>query len=82
MPITAATSEGTFSALQRFLTYLCSPMTEKRLNYCLLLHIHEELTDSMDLVVVARSLKICMMKGKNTLDILVIFRFSLLYAKL
>ena len=28
-------------------------MTEKRLNNCLLLHVHKELTDSLDLVAVA-----------------------------
>ena len=54
VPITSATSERTFSALRRLLTYLRSSMTEKRLNHCLLLHIHKELTDSMDLVVVAK----------------------------
>ena len=54
VPITSATSERTFSALRRLLTYLCSSMAEKRLNHCLLLHIHKELTDSMDLVVVAK----------------------------
>ena len=53
VPITSATSERTYSALLRLLTYLCSSMTEKRLNHCLLLHIHKELTNSMDLVVVA-----------------------------
>ncbi len=29
-------------------------MTEKRLNNCLLLHIHQELTDSMNLIEVAK----------------------------
>ena len=53
VPITSATSERTFSALRRLLTYMRSSMTEKRLN-CLLLHIHKELTDSLDLISIAK----------------------------
>ena len=54
LPITSATSERTFSALRRLLTYLRSKMTEKRLNNCLLLHIHKDLTDSLDLISAAK----------------------------
>ena len=54
VPITSATSERTFSALRRLLTYLRSSMTERRLNHCLLLHIHKDLTDSLDLISVAK----------------------------
>ena len=53
LPVTSATSERTFSALRRLFTYLRSSMTEKRLNNYLLLHVHKELTDSLDLVAVA-----------------------------
>lgn len=53
LPISSATSERTFSALRRLLTYLRSSMTERRLNNCLLLHVHKDLTDSLDLVAVA-----------------------------
>ena len=45
VPITSATSERTFSALRHLLTYLRSSMTEKRLNHCLLLHVHKEITE-------------------------------------
>ena len=45
-PITSATSERTF--------YVRSTMTEKRLNNCLLLHIHKDLTDSLELPSIAR----------------------------
>ena len=45
-----ATSERTFSALRHVLPYLRSTMTEKRLNNCLLLYVHKELTDSLDLL--------------------------------
>ena len=54
LPITSATSERTFSALRRLLTYLRSKMTEKRLNNCLLLHIHKDFTDVLDLLSVAK----------------------------
>ena len=45
IPITSASSERTFSALRRLLTYLRSSMTERRLNNCLLLHVHKDITD-------------------------------------
>ena len=50
VPITSATSERTFSALRWVLNFLRSSMAERRLNNCLLLHIHKELTDSLDLI--------------------------------
>ena len=43
--ITSATAERSFSVLQNVLTYLSSSMTEQRLNNCMLLHIHQQLTD-------------------------------------
>ena len=42
IPITSSTSERTFSTLRCLLTYLRSTMTEKRLNNCLLLHVHKD----------------------------------------
>ena len=54
IPVTSATSERTFSALRRLLTYLRSTMTEKRLNHCLLLHVHKFYTDAIDLTLVAK----------------------------
>ena len=39
MPITSATSEGSFSALKVVNTYLHSSMSEQGLNNCLLLRI-------------------------------------------
>ena len=53
IPVISATSERTFSALKRVLTSVRSTMTEKRLNNCLLLHIHMDLTNSLDLTSVA-----------------------------
>lgn len=54
VPITSSTSERTFSALRRVLTYLRSSVKERTLNHCLLLHVHKELTDSLDLNSVAK----------------------------
>jgi len=53
VPITSSTCERTFSVLKRLLTYLRSTMTEKRLNNCLLLHVHKDLTDKLNLLEVA-----------------------------
>ena len=44
VPITSSTSERTFSVMKRLLTYLRSTMSEKRLNNCVLLHIHKDIT--------------------------------------
>jgi len=49
MPATNATSERSFSALRRVKTYLRSTMTQNRLNNLLLLHVHKDYTDSLDL---------------------------------
>ena len=54
IPITSATSERSFSALRRVLTYLRSTMTEQRLNHCLLLHMHKHITDSLDIKSIAK----------------------------
>ena len=50
IPITLATSERTFSVLQHLLTYMWSTKTEKYLNNCLLIHVHKEITEQLDLV--------------------------------
>lgn len=54
VPVTSSTSERSFSALKRLFTYLRSSMTEIRLNNCLLLHIHRDITDSLDLTTAAK----------------------------
>ena len=53
MPATNAVSERSFSALKRVKTYLRSTTGEARLNYLMLLHVHKELTDGIDMVEVA-----------------------------
>ena len=49
MPATNSTSKRSFSALRRVKTYLRSTMGQQRLNDLLLLHVHKEITDSLDL---------------------------------
>lgn len=53
MPSTNAVSERSFSALRRIKTYLQSTMSQDRLNHLLVLYVHKELTDSLDLITVA-----------------------------
>ena len=52
-PATNAVSEHLFSTLKRLKTCLRSTMGDKRLQNLMLLHIHKELTDSINLVDVA-----------------------------
>ena len=54
MPATNATSERSFSALRRVKTYLRSSMYQQRLNHLMLLHVHKERTDALDLEEAAR----------------------------
>ena len=49
MPATNATSERSFSALRRVKSYLRSTMRQDRLNHLMILHVHKELTDALDL---------------------------------
>ena len=53
MPASNATSERSFSALRRIKTYLRTTMTQERLNNLMLLHVHQELIDKIDLLEVA-----------------------------
>ena len=48
VPVTTSTSERAFSVLKRLLTYLRSTMTEERLNNCFLMHVHKDITDTLD----------------------------------
>ena len=53
MPATNAVSERSFSALRRMKTWLRSTMHQTRLNWCMILHIHSDETDKLDLIAVA-----------------------------
>ena len=54
VPITTATAERSFSALRRMKTYLQNSMTQQRLNHCMILHVHREETDKLNLIEVAK----------------------------
>ena len=48
-PATNATSQRSFSALRRVKTYLRTTMTQPRLNHLMLLYIHKEDCDKLNL---------------------------------
>ena len=50
MPATNATSERSFSAIRRVKTYHRTTMTQQHLNNLMVLHVHKEITDSLDLM--------------------------------
>ena len=50
IPATNATSKHTFSALKHVKTYLRNSMKQSRLNHLMILHVREEVTDSLNLV--------------------------------
>ena len=52
MPATNSTSERSFSALRCVKSYLRSTMRQERLNYLMLLHVHKDRTDALDLKAV------------------------------
>ena len=54
IPVTTATAERTFSCLRRLKTFLRSTLSQPRLNHVILLHIHKDKTDNMDVVQIAK----------------------------
>ena len=54
VPVTTATAERSFSALRRIKSYLRSTMSEEKLNNVMLLHVHKELSDNLDISKVAQ----------------------------
>ena len=56
IPITTSTAERTFSTLRRLKTYLRSTMTQQRLNNTMLLYIHKDRADEIDLSAVSHDL--------------------------
>ena len=53
IPVTSATAERTFSSMRRLKNYLRSSMTQKLFNNMMILHIHKDKTDELDLNVIA-----------------------------
>ena len=54
IPVTTATAERTFSCLQRLKTFLRSTMSQPQLNHVILLHIHKDKTENIDVVQIAK----------------------------
>ena len=50
LPATNATSERSFSALRRVKSYFRGTMKRSRLNHLMLLHVHKDLSDELDLI--------------------------------
>ena len=49
IPVSTATTERTFSVLHCLKTFLHSSVTQPRFNHIMMLHIHKEQTDNLDL---------------------------------
>lgn len=54
MPATNAVSERSFSSQGSVKTYLRSTMTQERLNNCMILTVHKEETDQLELSDIAK----------------------------
>jgi len=55
MPTTDAVSERSFSALKRMKTYLRATTGDSRLNQLMILHVHKDKTDALNLIEVANN---------------------------
>ena len=53
IPVTSAIAERTFSSMRRLKNYLRSSMTQKLVNNLMLLHVHKDKTDEIDLHIIA-----------------------------
>ena len=54
IPVTTSTAERSFSTLRRLKTYLRSTMSQTRLNHLMLLHIHKDRTDELNICDIAK----------------------------
>ena len=52
MPASNATSERSFSALRRLKNYLRTTMAQERLNHLMIMHVHKDRTEKLDLKLV------------------------------
>ena len=55
IPVTTFTAERTFSALRRLKTFLRSTMTQPRLNHAMILYVHKQRTNKVNVTSIARS---------------------------
>ena len=67
VPVTTSTAARTFSALRRLKTYLCSTMAQARLNHVMLLYIHKDRTDQIDIEKIAKDFILKMSEDDTTL---------------
>ena len=51
--VTTATAERTFSVLRHLKTYPHTNMSQKRLTNAMLLHVHKDYTDKLDMIKIA-----------------------------
>ena len=49
MPATNSTSERSFSALRQLKTYLQNTMSQEQLSSLMVLHVHKNITDALDM---------------------------------
>jgi hypothetical protein len=75
IPASSATAERSFSRLRRLKTYLRSTVGEERLNHLLLLNVHQDQTDLIDLRDVARDFVSLNSMRRNVFGL--IFSYSL-----
>ena len=54
VPTSIASAESSFSMLHRLKTWLRSTMFQQRLNHCAILHTHQEVLDTLNLLQLAR----------------------------
>ena len=54
IPVATATGERSLSAVRCIKTYLRSTMSQQRLNSIMLLNVHKDVTDGLDLPTIAR----------------------------
>ena len=54
MPATNSTSERSFSAMRRVKSYLRSTMTQEKMYNLMILNVHKELTEEIDLFDIAK----------------------------
>ena len=55
MPATNAVSERSFSAMKRIKSYLRSTMSNNRMNHLMIMHVHKDKTDKIDMTQTANS---------------------------
>lgn len=54
LPASSATAERSFSSLRRLKNYLRTTMAQRRLNNLMVLHVHKDMSDAVDIMKIAR----------------------------